>query len=151
MSSPVEQYLPHRDPFLFVDDVTILRDGQLFVGHRVFRGSDFFFAGHFPGNPVVPGVILLEAMSQCGGAGLVKNGTFPKGSGFAMMSFDGAKFHRPVRPGERVDFDVEVEKIRRDVVRLRMRCSVEGALAAEARCTSMVMPPGGGGAPEGAV
>lgn len=151
MGSQLERYLPHRDPFLFVDDVTVLRGGQLFVGHRVFRDGDFFFAGHFPGNPVVPGVILLEAMAQCGGAGLVKAGTFPEGSGFALMSFERARFHRPVRPGEQVDFDIEVEKTRRSVVRLGMRCSVDGELAAEATCTSMVVPPAKGAASGGAV
>ena len=141
MPNLIEEFLPHRAPFLFVDEVSVLREGRLVVGHRVFRPDEPFFAGHFPGNPIVPGVILLEAMAQCAGAGLVRGKMVPRGSNFILMTFDGAKFHRIVRPGERLDLEAEILKLKRNVVKIKGRCYVDGDLAAEAICMSAFTSP----------
>ena len=93
---PVTSLIPHRDPFLFVDRI-ISADAQKIVGERTFPDSTWFFQGHFPDYPVVPGVILVETMAQCGGAGLVY-AELMKTRVFLLVSVSEAKFRRQVRP-----------------------------------------------------
>ena len=91
----IKTFLPHREPMLLVDDMTL--EGDTAVGHYHVRGDEFFLQGHFPGNPVVPGVILCEMLGQCSCI-LVRNelvGHTPFYSGF-----DGIRFKNPVRPGD---------------------------------------------------
>jgi len=97
----IEKLLPHRDPFLFVDTIDESNEEGI-VARHVFTESEFFFKGHFPEYPVVPGVILVETMAQAGGAGLIKRGVLGGDSLFFFASLDKVKFRNQVRPGDEV-------------------------------------------------
>ncbi|HVE16125.1 MAG TPA: hypothetical protein VNB29_05280 [Chthoniobacterales bacterium] len=94
---PLSLGLPHREPFVFVGDVLAVDAGASARGIKTFDGSEAFFAGHFPGDPIVPGVILTEALAQI--AGIAGGG---HGGRFLLSAVRVMKFHRPVRPGEEI-------------------------------------------------
>jgi len=96
LRAEIEGYLPHRAPFALVDEVEV-SEGHI-RGAMVFPADSFFFAGHFPGYPVVPGVLLVESMAQCGGAGVKRMGLVPNGT-FFLAKVKEARFRRQVRPG----------------------------------------------------
>ena len=131
---PGSDFLPHRAPFLFLDTL-VSADDSGSVGKYLFdAGRNEFFAGHFPGYPVVPGVVLVEAMTQSAGAGVVAAdsiaGRFWNGK-FILASVEKARFHSPVRPGDEF---VSVTRILRKGSRLccfEVRGCVGGSLAAE--------------------
>jgi 3-hydroxyacyl-[acyl-carrier-protein] dehydratase len=100
-------FLPHRPPFLFADRVEI--EGERILGYRLFKPEEDFFKGHFPSYPVVPGVILLESMFQCGGVGVRKMGIVGMGT-FFLAKVKEARFRRQVRPAE--TFRTEIENLR---------------------------------------
>jgi len=102
---PVEDLLPHRKPFLFVDKL-LYSDQKRYVAEVTYGEDMWFFKGHFPGYPVVPGVILIETMAQCGGAGLVASGLVRNGV-FLLVGVDNAKFRRQVRPNEKLRMEVD--------------------------------------------
>lgn len=94
---PLELGLPHREPFVFVDEVTALEPGQSAGGHKTFPATDPMFAGHFPGDPLVPGVILTEALAQV--AGIAAGG---QGRRFLLSGIRSMKFPAPARPGQTI-------------------------------------------------
>jgi 3-hydroxyacyl-[acyl-carrier-protein] dehydratase len=106
MREEIEKLLPHRDPFLFVDEITEASNEKIVANH-VFTENEFFFKGHFPEYPVVPGVILVETMAQAGGAGLRKLGIIGDGALFFLATVDKVKFRRQVRPGDNVRCEIE--------------------------------------------
>ncbi|AEC02761.1 3-hydroxyacyl-ACP dehydratase FabZ [Parasphaerochaeta coccoides] len=126
-----QELLPHRPPFLFVDGLDEVSPGKV-VGHKTFGEDEFFFAGHFPSYPVVPGVILVETMAQCGGAGLVEAGIYPPGVIFFLATVDKVKFRHQVRPGDTVVMTVHDEKLSNRIIRQRGILEVGGKLAVEA-------------------
>ncbi|MDD5707439.1 MAG: 3-hydroxyacyl-ACP dehydratase FabZ [Kiritimatiellae bacterium] len=130
MTTDVTQYLPHRPPFLFLDHVETRPDGVI-VGSRLFREDEFFFKGHFPSYPVVPGVILIESMAQCGGAALVQAGIVPYRKHFFLATVKEAKFRRQVRPGDEVRFEIHNLRTSAKMVRQRGACYVGDELAVE--------------------
>ena len=122
--------IPHRDPFLFVDRIE-KADKDGIVGYRRFPASEAFFAGHFPGYPVVPGVILVETMAQVGGAGLrIIDPDRPEIYYFATL--DKVRFRRQVRPGEEVRVEVTLLRNGKTAVKQAGRAYVGDELAAEA-------------------
>ena len=127
----IQSLILHRDPFLFVDRLESW-DGNTVVGYRKYRETDFFFAGHFPGYPVVPGVILIESMAQCGGAGILKRGLLPAHATIFLATVQEARFRRPVRPGDEVRMEIEDVKISTKMVRQKGKGWVDGVLAVEA-------------------
>ena len=96
--NPVSLGLPHREPFVFVDEVLELENGVSARGVKIFRGDEAFFAGHFPGDPIVPGVIVTEALAQIAGIAAGEAGVR-----FLLSAVRAMKFHRAVRPGERIE------------------------------------------------
>jgi 3-hydroxyacyl-[acyl-carrier-protein] dehydratase len=128
-------YLPHREPFLFVDKVEI--DEGKILAQRTYPESEWFFRGHFPDFPVVPGVILIETMAQCGGVGVRKMGIMNAGT-FMFAKIREARFRRPVRPGERLDMTIENVKASPRIIHQRGVGSVNGEVAVEAEWISIV-------------
>ncbi len=126
----IEQLLPHRKPFLFVDKIE-KADKDRIVGYKVFGDEEFFFRGHFPGYPVVPGVILVETMAQCGGAGI--RSLNPQDDAlFFLASVSKAKFKRIVRPGDEVRMVITNLRVSSRMIRQRGQAFVGDELAAEA-------------------
>jgi len=131
----VKSLLPHRDPFLFVDRIE-KADAEEVIAWRTFTGTETFFAGHFPEYPVVPGVILIETMAQCGGAGLrMARG----GSGlFFLAAVEKAKFRRQVRPGDEVRCVVKTLRQSKAMIRQAGKAYVGEEIAAEAEWLCLI-------------
>ncbi len=127
----VQELIPHRVPFLFVDKLESWDNGRI-VGTRLFTEKDFFFKGHFPEYPVVPGVILIESMAQCGGAGVRKRGILAPNAIIFLASVSDARFRRPVRPGDEIRMEIEDVKITNRILKQKGKATVNGELAAEA-------------------
>ncbi len=121
--------LPHRPPFRFVDEVLEVSPGERIEAARVFRREEEFFRGHFPGDPIVPGVLLVECMAQA--AGLAEED--PGGARLARI--DGARFLAPVRPGDRVVVTMRRAASFGPAVRYEGECRVEGRVVAEGAVT----------------
>jgi len=133
----IESLLPHREPFLFVDEI-VQADEKKIIAKHVFTEKEFFFKGHFPGYPVVPGVILVETMAQSGGAGLRKLGTLGDGSLFFLASVDKVKFRRQVKPGDEVRSEVENLRVSPKMIKQSGKAYVGDELAAEAEWMCLV-------------
>ena len=141
-SQPLEGYtiqdlLPHREPFLFCDRI-LEASRKHVVAECSFPAGTDFFRGHFPGYPIVPGVILVETMAQCGGAGMVAAGMLPQGDRFYLASVHHAKFRRPVFPGELLRVEVDVKKCTQRLLKQSGRVIVKNELAVEAEWVCIV-------------
>ena len=133
----IENLLPHREPFLFVDEIA-RADEKRITAKYVFTGKEFFFRGHFPEYPVVPGVILVETMAQSGGAGLRKLGVLGGGSLFFLASVDKVKFRRQVRPGDEVRSEIENLRVSPHMIKQSGKAYVGDILAAEAEWMCLI-------------
>ena len=127
---PPHEVLPHRAPFLFLDEVTTLEAGERAAGHWQLRGDEPFFAGHFPGRPTLPGVLMAEAIAQLG-AYVVLNDERFAGKLPLFGGLDGARFRRQVNPGERLDLEVTMTRLSARAGRGHGRASVDGETACE--------------------
>jgi 3-hydroxyacyl-[acyl-carrier-protein] dehydratase len=135
----IESLLPHREPFLFVDEI-VQADEKKIVAKHVFTEKEFFFKGHFPGYPVVPGVILVETMAQSGGAGLRKLGVLSGDSLFFFATADKVKFRRQVRPGDELRSEIENLRVSSKMIKQSGKAYVGDELAAEAEWMCLVGP-----------
>lgn len=129
--SEIEKLLPHREPFLFVDRIEKYDDEEV-IGYRRFTEKDFFFRGHFPGYPVVPGVILIETMAQCGGAGIRLTGRVEKDVLFFLASVDKVKFRQQVRPGDEVKMVIKNLRVSPKTLKQSGKAFVGDQIVAEA-------------------
>jgi beta-hydroxyacyl-ACP dehydratase FabZ len=128
----IERILPHRYPFLLVDRILELEPRRRAVGLKCVTINEPFFAGHFPGHPIMPGVLIVEAMAQVGGVMLLSSIPDRESKLVYFMGIDEARFRRPVVPGDLLRLETEVIRLRARSCKLRGRALVEGELAAEA-------------------
>jgi len=133
----IKQLLPHREPFLFVDELERCTDDEI-VGTHTYSADEFFFPGHFPDYPVVPGVILVETMAQCGGAGIRKLGVLGDDALFFLAAIEKAKFRRQVRPDETVRLEIKNLRITPRMIKQSGRALVGDEVAAEAEWMCLV-------------
>jgi len=133
----IEKLLPHRDPFLFVDEIVEATNEKIIARH-VFTENEYFFKGHFPEYPVVPGVILIETMAQSGGAGLRKLGVLGEDGLFFFATVDKVKFRRQVRPGDEIRSEIENLRVSPKMIKQRGIAYVGDEVAAEAEWMCLV-------------
>ena len=133
------EMLPHRYPMLLVDRVDGLVPGEKGTGLKNVTINEPFFQGHFPGAPVMPGVLIIEAMAQTAAVVMMaKLGHEAEGRAVYFMAIDGAKFRRQVVPGDVLRLEVEVTQARRNVAKFGAKALVGDDLAAEATLTAMI-------------
>jgi len=136
----IEAILPHRFPFLLVDRVLSMEPMKKLVAVKCVTVNEPFFAGHFPGHPVMPGVLLLEAMAQA--AGLLAKGSMAEDTTNKvtyLMAIDNARFRRPVVPGDRVELHVEIVKQKGAIWKTKGTAMVDGEVVAEADYMAMLI------------
>ena len=136
----VARRIPHRYPFLLVDRAEDYRPHQSIVGIKCVTVNEPFFQGHFPGNPVMPGVLIVEAIAQSGAVLMSKSlNADTTGKTIFFMSLDNCRFRHPVRPGDMLRMPVEVVRARADVFKFKGRALVGDKVAAEAEFAAMVV------------
>ncbi len=133
----IMNHLPHRYPFLLVDRIIDLQPGVSVTGVKNVTINEPFFQGHFPGQPIMPGVLTIEAMAQVAGVMAFCSGIEGGGSVY-FMSIENAKFRRPVVPGDQLRMEVKVLKQRGNVWKFSGIASVDGKAVSEAEFTAMV-------------
>jgi 3-hydroxyacyl-[acyl-carrier-protein] dehydratase len=136
--------LPHRYPMLLVDRVEKIVPDHSITAIKAVSMNEGFFQGHFPGRPIMPGVLIVEALAQAAGVLAVESlGLADSGKLVYFMAIEGAKFRNPVEPGCLLQLDVEFVQKRATVCKFTGRASVDGKLAAEANFTAMIADPPG--------
>ena len=134
--------LPHRYPLLLVDRVESLDPDKGIVAIKAVTMNEQFFQGHFPGRPIMPGVLIVEALAQAAGVLAVESlGLANSGKLVYFMAIDGAKFRQPVEPGVLLRLEVEFVQKRSSVCKFAGRALVDGKIAAEAQFTAMIADP----------
>jgi len=134
--------LPHRYPMLLVDRVERIVPDHSITAIKAVSMNEGFFQGHFPGRPIMPGVLIVEALAQAAGVLAVESlGLADSGKLVYFMAIEGAKFRTPVEPGCLLQLDVEFIQKRASVCKFAGRASVDGKLAAEANFTAMIADP----------
>ncbi|MCK5110714.1 MAG: 3-hydroxyacyl-ACP dehydratase FabZ [Arcobacteraceae bacterium] len=139
----IQKILPHRYPFLLVDKVTSMSEGEDIIAYKNVSISEPVFQGHFPGHPIYPGVMILEGMAQAGGILAFKSGGLSeeeiKNKVMYFMSIDGAKFRVPVKPGDKLEYRIKVLKQRKALIVLGAKAYVDDTLVAEAELKAMIV------------
>ena len=133
----IEEILPHRDPFLFLDEVTVLEPGSRVVARKLVREDEWFLTGHFPGRPIMPGVIIVEAMAQCGAVAVLADEA-NRGKLALFAGIDDVRFKRMVLPGDELELTCQVDRMRGPVGRGKTTATVDSELAARATLTFAV-------------
>ena len=127
----IEEILPHRDPFLFLDEVTVLEPGSRVVARKLVQEDEWFLTGHFPGRPIMPGVIIVEAMAQCGAVAVLADEA-NRGKLALFAGIDDVRFKRMVLPGDELELTCELDRMRGPVGRGKTAATVDGELVARA-------------------
>ncbi len=131
--------LPHRYPFLLVDRILEVVEKVRAVGIKNVTINEPFFQGHFPGHPVMPAVLIVEGMAQVGAVMLLSSIPDRRNKLIYFTGIDGARFRRPVVPGDQIRYELEVVRLKSRTCRMRGRALVEGQLAAEAEILSALV------------
>jgi 3-hydroxyacyl-[acyl-carrier-protein] dehydratase len=127
----IMRILPHRPPFLFVDKITRLELGKRATGIKYLTMEDDFFRGHFPGKPIMPGVLIVEAMAQVGGVMMLAPEE-NRGKLAYFLAAENVKFRKTVIPGDELTLEVEADKIKSRTGKVRAKAFVDGKIVAEA-------------------
>ena len=130
--------LPHRYPFLLVDRVVECVPGSHIRAYKNITFNEPFFQGHFPGAPIMPGVLILEALAQAGGLLAASGMEDTSGKLFLFTGLDGVKFRRQVDPGDRLELECSDMRLKLNLCKMEARALVDGKLAAEARITAAI-------------
>lgn len=133
----IRKILPHRYPFLLVDRI-LEQDDRHIVGLKNVTVNEPFFQGHFPGFPVMPGVLILEALAQVGGILFMQNVDEPEKKIFYFASIDHAKFRKPVVPGDQLRLEMEILRMRKTSCKMKGTALVDNEIVAEAELLSIV-------------
>ena len=128
----IQKILPHRYPFLMVDQIVEMEKLKRIVGIKNVTINEDYFAGHFPGKPIMPGVLIVESMAQTGGLLLLLEIPERESKLLYFVAIDDARFRRPVVPGDQLRVEVTVLNFRGDFCKLQGKATVDGELAAEA-------------------
>lgn len=137
----IQTILPHRFPFLLVDRIIEIEEGKRIVGLKNVTQNEWFFQGHFPGQPIMPGVLILEALAQVG-AVMVLRSFKAEGCIALFAGLDEVKFRRKVVPGDQLRLEAEVDRLRPPFGRYKTKALVDGDVAAEGILKFMVEMPG---------
>ena len=134
----IKKLIPHRSPFLFIEECKIITKGKIGESLRTFDSTEYFFEGHFPNNPIVPGVVIVEGMAQT--AGVVVSDNMPKDEkkSVLFMSINKAKFRKPVFPNYKIRFYVEMLNNVRNVYKFSGKAYYEDNLVAESEFSAMI-------------
>ncbi len=139
----IMETLPHRYPFLLVDKIVEIEMGKRVVGIKNVSFNEPFFQGHFPGHPIMPGVLIIEAMAQTGGVLAMRSaeaeGMDIKNKVIYFMTIDKVKFRKPVLPGDQVRFELDLLKARSNIRGFKAQALVDGAVVAEAELMAMIV------------
>jgi 3-hydroxyacyl-[acyl-carrier-protein] dehydratase len=135
----IEALIPHRDPFLLIDRVTDLEPGVRAVAEHTFTGEEWYLKGHFPGNPIVPGVILVESCAQAATVMAMALPEYRDGLGL-FAGIDEMRFKRIVRPGDTVRYEAVIDRMRRGYARVNVRAYVGDEVAAEGVIQAIFQP-----------
>jgi 3-hydroxyacyl-[acyl-carrier-protein] dehydratase len=136
----IQKLLPHRYPFLLVDRVVSIEPGKQLRAYKNVSVNEPFFEGHFPGHPVMPGVLVLEALAQASAILAYRSTGFdPSQKVTYLMAIDGAKFRRPTVPGDRLELEVEVLRFKGSILKTRGVAKVDGEVVAEGEFLATVV------------
>ena len=134
----IKKLIPHRDPFLFVDTCEVIIPGEHGKSEKIFNEDEYFFKGHFPQNPIVPGVIIVEAMAQTAGIVVSYKLREYNEKSVLFMSVNKAKFRKPILPNEKVSFEVRFLNSVRDVYKFQGICFKNDIKVSEAEFSAMI-------------
>ena len=134
----IKKLIPHRNPFLFIEECKIIQRGKIGESFRTFYESEYFFEGHFPNNPIVPGVVIVEAMAQTAGVVVSENLTDNNDKSVLFMSINKAKFRKPVLPNYKIKFYVEMTNNVKNVYKFLGKAFHEDFLVAESEFSAMI-------------
>ena len=133
----IETILPHREPFLMIDEVLELEPGERVVARKLVREGEWYLRGHFPGRPVMPGVLIVEAMAQTGAVAVLSEEE-NRGRIALFAGIDDTRFKRIVEPGDELELECRLEQVRGPIGKGRARATVDGQLAARGTLTFAV-------------
>ena len=134
----IKKLIPHREPFLFIEQLTVIDKGKVGESYRTFEETEYFFQGHFPNNPIVPGVVIVEAMAQTAGVVVSDNLTKNNDQSVLFMSINKAKFRKPVLPNYKIKFYVELMNNIKNVYKFMGKAYYNDSLVAESEFSAMI-------------